>query len=266
MKSQFTEKTLPKYVDYLQARGSYVFTQEQALNVLKSSQAALRLSIHRLLAKKRIAQLRRGFYVIVPMEYETAGILPTSWYITAFMRHYKLPYYVGLLSAAALYGAAHQQPQEFQIITTKPTKPIILPRGRIKFFVKKKIIDKYILKKQTETGYISISSPELTAYDLIQYIESSGHLNNVATVLIELAESIDSKTLASVARNSPLVIVQRLGFLLEQFTNLNVELVYQWLKTQNIRTTPLRPNKTHKRYKRNNRWKVWINEKVEPDL
>ena len=28
------------------------------------------------------------------------------------------PYYVGLLSAAALYGVAHQQPQEFFIITT----------------------------------------------------------------------------------------------------------------------------------------------------
>jgi hypothetical protein len=28
-------------------------------------------------------------------------------------------YYVGLLSAAAIWGASHQKPQEFQVVTTR---------------------------------------------------------------------------------------------------------------------------------------------------
>lgn len=36
------------------------------------------------------------------------------------------PYYVGLLSAAALHGAAHHQPQEFQVVTNKQFRPAVL--------------------------------------------------------------------------------------------------------------------------------------------
>ena len=182
------------------------------------------------------------------------------------MQYYGLNYYVGLLSAAALHGAAHQKPQSFQVVTTKPIRPIILSRTQINFFVKSKMVDIGVVRKQTETGYMSVSSPELTAMDLVQYVEAAGYLNNVATVLIELSEFINLKNLMLVAAHSPLVIVQRLGFLLEHFTNLNMKPLYQWLTKQNIRSTALRPDKEHQGCERNLRWKVWINEQVEPDL
>lgn len=254
------------YIDYLQSKGIYVFTRKQAKQTLGCSSAALHLAIYRLISKKRIIRLRRNFYVIIPLEYKKAGAPPPSWYIDFFMKYYKLDYYVGLLSAAALYGAAHQQPQEFQVITTKPIRPIFLPRTRISFFVKNKIINTYIIKKQTETGYILVSSPELTAIDLVQYVEASGHLSNVVTVLIELVTLINIKKLLLISKKSPLMIIQRLGFLLEQFTDLDVEPLHKWLTRQNIRSTPLRPDKSHQGCERNLRWKIWVNEKVEPDL
>ena len=56
----------------------------------------------RLTRKGRLIVARRGFYVIVPLEYQSAGSPPPSWYIDTLMKEWKHPYYVGLLSAAAI--------------------------------------------------------------------------------------------------------------------------------------------------------------------
>jgi hypothetical protein len=40
------------------------------------------------------------------------------------MEYLELPYYVALLSAAAIHGAAHQKSQEFQVITNKSLRTI----------------------------------------------------------------------------------------------------------------------------------------------
>jgi len=72
--------------------------------------------------------------------------------------------------------------------------------------------------------------------------------------------------LLTIAKQFSFTVVQRLGFLLEEFTNLDVEPLYQWLRTQNIRPAVLMSGKNYRKYKQNKRWKVWINEKVEPDL
>ena len=42
-----------------------------------------------------------------------------EWYIDSLMRHEKRSYYVGLLTAAAAHGAAHQAGMEFQVVTDK---------------------------------------------------------------------------------------------------------------------------------------------------
>jgi len=41
------------------------------------------------------------------------------------------------------------------------------------------------------TGYLKVSSPEVTAMDLLRYTSKSGGLNHIVTVLSELIESID---------------------------------------------------------------------------
>lgn len=260
-------ETLPKYVDYLQSKADYVFSESDAIKALRCSTIAFRRAAQRLVAKKRIARIRPAYYVIIPLEYKSIGAPTPPWYIDALMKnYYNLPYYVCLLTAAALHGAAHQQPQIFQVITTKPLKPVILPRTTIRFYVQKKINDQFLEKRNTPSGYMTISTAELTALDLVQYVESVGHLNNVATVLIELAESINIDRLVIIAKQFPRAIVQRLGFLLENFTNLGVDPLCQYLNTQLIRATALIPGKDHRSYKQNKRWKVWINEEVEPDL
>jgi len=99
------------------------------------------------------------------------------------MAYLRRPYYVGLLSAAALHGAAHQSPQEFQVVTDRPLRPIEVGRTRIRFVKKAHLAKTPTVGVKAPTGEIRVSSPEATALDLVRYPEHAGYLSNVATIL-----------------------------------------------------------------------------------
>ncbi len=83
------------------------------------------------------------------------------------MKSISAEYYVGILSAAALHGAAHQQPMAFQVITNQICPPITLGRLRITFHYKKHIAPEYYQAVKTETGTMHVATPEMTACDLL---------------------------------------------------------------------------------------------------
>jgi hypothetical protein len=83
------------------------------------------------------------------------------------MRFLGQPYYVGLLSAAAIHGAAHQQPMVFQVITDRPTRPARAGRVRIEFHMSRQVESAPVLEVRTETGSMRVSTPETAAYDLV---------------------------------------------------------------------------------------------------
>ena len=58
--------------------------------------------------------------MIITPEYAQSGMLPATLFIDDLMKSLNRKYYIGLHSAAALYGAAHQQPMEFFVITENP--------------------------------------------------------------------------------------------------------------------------------------------------
>ena len=126
-------KSMTAFIEALQAKGRYTFTRVEAMNADKRSDIALEAALRRLKQKGRIANPRRGFYVIVPVEYREAGCQPANWLIDDLMRFLSQPYYVGILSAAAIHGAAHQQPMLFQVVTDRPTRPARAGRVRIGF-------------------------------------------------------------------------------------------------------------------------------------
>jgi hypothetical protein len=123
----------------------------------------------RLQKQNRLVMPRRGFFVIVPLEYRSASAPPPAWYIDALMRFHGRPYYVGLLSAAALHGAAHQQAQEFQVITDRALRPAIAGRTQLRFFHKRHQAQTPTVAMKVETGTMLLSSPEATAFDLVRY-------------------------------------------------------------------------------------------------
>ncbi|MDR0795758.1 MAG: type IV toxin-antitoxin system AbiEi family antitoxin, partial [Tannerella sp.] len=133
----------------------------------------LRQVLYRLKKKNEIIQIRQGFYVIIPPEYSKQGIIPPYLYIDDLMKSLDKPYYVGLLSAAALHGAAHQQPTGYTVITQSPA-PRSIDKFKVLFFSKKEFLRDGIVQRKTPAGYINVSSPELTALDFFDYNHKFG--------------------------------------------------------------------------------------------
>jgi predicted transcriptional regulator of viral defense system len=259
---------LSDYVDSLQSKGMLTFTGKSALSNLSVTRTAFNRAAERLIQKKRLIHPARGFYVIVPIDKQLSGAPDPSWFIDALMKYHGQPYYVGGLSAASFLGASHQATQEFQIITNSPLKQIVTGRTRIRFLTKKWIERTPTQPLKTPAGFIPISTPEATVFDLIQYIRWMGHLNNVATVLVELFENLNKKKLLAIAKLcGEVAVAQRLGYLLDRFADRKITSeLHSWVADQEPNFAPLRPNWKSELRTKDTKWRLIVNETVEPDL
>ena len=87
---------------------------------------------------------------------------------------------------------------------------------RAVFFARKRIVEIPTQNFNTPRGTILVSTVEATAFDLVGYAHQAGGLDQVATVLAELAEQIKPDQLAVLASTAPVPWAQRLGYLLER--------------------------------------------------
>lgn len=260
-----TPRSLTEYIDAQQARGKYWFSLDDVRSVFAITDTAFRQALRRLQIQRRIVAPRRGFFVIVPLEHAISGSPPADWFIDALMQYQRRPYYVSLLTAAALHGAAHQQPQEFEIITDRPQRISEFGRVRLRFFVKSTIKKTPIQFVKTTTGTMRVSTPESTALDLVRYGYQIADLGHIATILHELSEKIDAEKLTKAAHFEQMYpVAQRLGFLLEFVERSDLtETLYQWVRLQKPRVIALRPDKPSRRARLDTRWRIRINEKLE---
>jgi predicted transcriptional regulator of viral defense system len=210
--------TLSSYVEDLLARGRVTFTRDQAVAELGMTPGAFLDAAERLQRNGYLQRPRQGFYVIVPAQYRGWGAPPPDWYIDDLMKHVGAPYYVALLKAAELHGAAHQAVMEFQVVTRRQLKPIEVGRSRIVFYYRKDLdaVGSDIQPYKTDSGRMQIASAELTAWDLLRYPQASGGVNQVSTVLTELGPKLQPNRLAALAPAFERATMQRLGFLLDR--------------------------------------------------
>ena len=258
---------LYRWVESLQERGRYTFTRAEAAEVSDVSSSAAQRTLLRLKKNRSIVSPRRDFFVVVPREYRSAGSPPASWFIDNLMRHLRRSYYVSLLSAAALHGAAHQQPMALQVIADAPERDIIVGRVRIEFHTSNSVAEAVTTRIQTETGTMVVATPATTAFDLVRFPAASGYWNNIATVLLELTEDLDPQTLASGATRIARTDLQRLGWLLNHIhREEHAESLAQYLKGKRIQPVPLAPEKHVTSAELDDRWKVLVNDCVEVDV
>ena len=257
----------PAVVDELEAGGILTFSREDAERLGPKSRTGLVPGLRRLQKKRRIVALGRGLYAIVPLAYRDQGGPPPSWFIDAMMRHIEQPYYVGLLTAAALHGAAHQPPMAFQVLVERPFRPARVGRAEIEFHQVKHVRSAPCVEMVTETGAMRVSTPEITALDLVHFARASGHLSHVTTVLEELTEEVDGRALLDAARLYPTPTIQRLGYLL-QLLEKNDVLTHlpAILGERRVRPVLLSTDHPQDGAPLDPEWKVFVNVDVEPDL
>ena len=259
----------------LLSEGRIVFSREEAQKALGIGRGAFLDAAERQQRRNRLVRLRRGFYTIVPPEYLAFGTPPLPWYIDSFMNHEGCPYYVGLLKAAEFHGSSHHAIMKYQIITNKRLPMVRVGRSAILFYYRKDM-DKVaagIEKRMTDTGFMKISSVELTILDMIRY-RGGGELDHVATVLSELGEKIDSDKLVELSSAFERSVVQRLGYLLDWlgFNNtagpLNASIsgnpTLPWVELEHWRGR-LDPDLISEPVERNRRWNIIVRKPPDPD-
>lgn len=258
---------LEQFIYHVRASGRYSFSWDNAREAMPISDKALRQGLYRMKQKQRIAQVRKGFYVIITPEYSSHGQLPPYLFLDDMMHWLNRRYYVGLLSAAALHGAAHQQPMKYYVIIEPPAMRNIQKGDlSIDFFVKKSWDERDVIQKKTDAGYINVSIPEITALDLLTY--GNFGINRVYTILEELSEEMKRGTLARVsAQYFPVSSVQRLGYLLDkELGNKNLaEGLLKGMKERETHSVFLQ-RQGDQQGNEDKEWKVFKNIIIENDL
>lgn len=260
---------LEEFLDTIRARGRYAFAlQELKIQFPEVSDKALSQSLYRLKTKNKIVQIRKEFYTILPPEYANQGMLPASLFIDDMMNALQKEYYIGLISAAALHGASHQQSMETYIITKKPAlRDIKNKKLKINFFVKSEWNKENLVQIKSDAGYMNVSSPELTALDLLNYVSGIG-MNRVVTILEELVEVITSKDLKKVAMTYPQkAAIQRLGYLFDEILDSKKlgTVLYTTINGSKGTNIPLMPGR-NKKGTVNSKWKIIHNINIDSDL
>ena len=264
--------TLQKWIKDRAIHGFPTFSIEDVRETgMYSSEQILQNELYRLCSNKTIASVYRGFYVIIPVQYVLRGSVPATYYIDQLMAYLSKPYYVCMLSAAELLGAAHQRPQQFSVMTTFPKRRVVSTRNVIiDWFYREGLPEDALITKNTETGTIRISNPLLTAADLVQYQQHVGGLSRVATILEELSEQINMKSqFASLASFVKKVTWQRLGYILEHVVEENelADELYEQIRNLlgSLMYMPLSTSAEDNTSERNSRWKININVQIEKD-
>ncbi len=266
-----SQLSISDWVEHLAARGRHSFSLKEVRDAFRDdTEAAIKLKLTRLAGKGKIISIHKGYYLIITPQYTSRGILPPSLFMDALMKFLGRPYYVGLLNAAAFHGAAHQQPQEYFVFTDFPALRTNKKKGvRINYISKKKIPAALLEKRKTETGFIHISNPALTAIDLVQFDKRIGGLDRAATVLNELAESISPEQFTeSLLQTVPVAAIQRLGFLLDVILKKGISThLYEVSKKAELEffRVPLKTSAPKAGFSSDERWKIIVNTEIEID-
>lgn len=229
---------------------------------------SINTELSRQVSRGRVQSVYRGFYVIVPVQYQLKGVIPPAYYVDGLMEYVGKPYYLGLLSAASMHGATHQRAMKTQVMTVVPRIKVSGKNSLLDWNYRQEIPEAFVVKKNAEIGTLRYSGPELTAVDLVQFASHVGGYQRVATVLAELMDSVDMEKAGELLRFTTVATIQRLGYLLECVLSRQdqADALFQVLKAQGTWNSILLSNDQDRReYAPANRWHVNGNIDIEVD-
>ena len=257
------------FIKHLLSIENYSFSLEEISSQTNSEGTSLKFELARLVDKREIVNLRKGFYLIIPPRYSKQRQLPIQLYIDKLCKSLNRNYYLGFYSAAKFHGASHQQTHREYVMIEKP-KLNDIQKGEIdiRFITSSKWPPYNIVEKKSDAGFYKISTPGLTAVDLIHHQTKLGGLNRMLAILEELSEEITNSDIKDLLSWYPhRSTLQRLGFILEeQQSDIDLSLLLEYLKSGKYFPVLLSPRGDRKPGSVDNRWKVDVNIKLESDL
>ena len=266
---------LQAYIKNVRKGGKRYFTTEDIVKQFQVSHTYARVALHRLIKSGDIISPARGLYIIIPPEHQPHGSIPPQELVPLVMKYLGINYYVALLSAGLFYGATHQKPARFQVISDKRIKhPSIFGDVEINYIYKKSVLTLPTQDFTVATGYLKIASPELVALDLLKYPDHAGGLNHIATVFSELIETLAPEKLIDLAKDTQTECqLQRIGYILdhidvmdEENAEIMINALMQYIQKNKPNYLPLASEISKIGYPRCKKWRIIENAEIESDL
>lgn len=267
--------SLDSYLDDLLARGRAYFSWDEALAALDLKPATFAAAITRSIKKRRLANPRHGFYLILRPEDQIAGAPdPVKW-IDPLMKHQGIDYRISLLRAAAFHGSSHQATMVFQVVVPRQLRDIDLGRHRLQFLYQaaesfaQVTKPELVSKMKSDAGFANVAGVELTLLDCVRYFHKAAGINGVAQITKDIGAEANPRTLAMAAAVYENSAVRRLGYLLDQAGHGRQANALESFVKQAKTMLPLDPAvkpivaALAQAHERNAKWKLLINETVE---
>lgn len=271
-------RALERFVEDRLIRGRATFSRDDAATAIDLSREALTAALTRLVKRKRLASPRKGFFLILRPEDQTAGAPDPAQWIDPLMHAAGLDYRVSLLRAAATHGSSHQAAMVFQVIVPRQLRSFELGRHRIEFiyqapgsFAKANQRDA-LDRIKTSAGYAHVAGVELTLLDCTRYFHKAGGLSGVAQIAKDIGSKADPRKLETLAAAYESSCVRRLGYLLERVGHDRQAKRLEPFARKAKTTVPLDPSVKaissvlSMPADKDSRWKLLINEQVEVDF
>lgn len=255
------------YVDQLRQRGRVAFSLRELEQATGLSTIAARRQLARL--GRRIVRVmpRQPFFVIVDPEHQALGAPPPAWWLDAYFRWLRRPYYLALQSAAAEHGSSVQAIQVTQVMTDAPRRDIVLGRVRVQFFVKRDVRSTPTQAPAQAFAPLALSTPEATVIDLVRYAQRIGGIERVAETILPLLPRLKRPQLAEALGPSPQIpTLQRLGYLFDALGKPGLASTVRAGLTRALKPVPLDTGANlHLRRKPilDERWSVLVNASIK---
>lgn len=269
--------SVDQFVDDRLLHGRGYFAREEALAALSLNSKALTAAITRLVKKRRLANPRHGFYLILRPEDQTSAPDPVRW-IDPLMKHQGIDYRISLLRAAAFHGSSHQAAMVFQVVAPKQLRDFEIGRHRLQFlyqtpkgFAKLNQPDR-LDRIKSDTGFAQVAGVELTLLDCVRYFHKAAGINGVAQIVKDIGAKAEPRALAKAAdayENAP---VRRLGYLLDRAGHVRQASALEPFVKKAKTAVPLEPSvrpliaSLAEFHEKDAKWKLIINERVEIDF
>lgn len=257
------EMSYDSFINNILSQGRFSFSKDDMIAHGFSPDLA-RKALFRYVQKGQLYVVRKGFYVIITPEFLAQGRVPELMFIDELMQYVNCPYYVSLLSAAALHGAGHQQPMTFFVTQSgEKQRNITNDRHRIDFSLSQHWASETIMPFKTRVGYIQVSTAEATMFDLVIAQKKLG-LSRVLEVLQELTEITRKSKIKSIVKYYPTAISQRLGYMLDLIGSDSTAIEIH-LKRERLHAVPFSLSRPRVGVI-DDKWKIIINDNIATDL
>ena len=267
--------SLKPYLDDLLARGRAYFSRAEVAAALGLQPSALAAAITRAINKRRLANPRHGFYLILRPEDQVAGAPdPVKW-IDPLMKHQGIDYRISLLRAAVFHGASHQASMVFQVVVPRQLRDFDLGRHRLQFLYQAPTIFSQVNQPalvgqmKSDAGFATVAGIELTLLDCVRYFHKAAGINGVAQIVKDIGAKASPRLLQKAAGAYENSAVRRLGYLLDLAGHARQADALQGFVKRARTALPLDPGvrplvkALAGAGERNRRWRLLITESVE---